>query len=256
MELLTYLKPDGFVVYNGDDELLKKINHPNKISFGFDENNYYVIKSVDYKKRETIITLLYQDNKWVISSPLIGKYNVYNVVMAFIVGRLFRVDDCLLLDRIKRLRPIKGRCEFLDFGQKYDIVLDYAHTINGIRSILDAFQDYDRIITVTGSAGGRDKEKRSVIGKMVLEKSDVAIFTMDDPRYERVDDIIDQMVGDAKNYYRIIDREDAIHYALSIATYNSVVLILGKGRDNYMAIEDKKIHYNDYDVICNYFKSE
>ena len=109
------------------------------------------------------------------------------------------------------------------------------------------------MIVVTGCAGGRETAKRPVIGKMIIEKSDLPIFTMDDPRYESVDSIIDQMVGDEKDYVRIQDREEAIHYALSIAYPGSVVLILGKGRDNYMAIKDKKIHYNDYDVIKHYF---
>jgi UDP-N-acetylmuramyl tripeptide synthase len=86
-----------------------------------------------------------------------------------------------------------------------------------------------------------------------MEKSNISIFTMDDPRNESVDKIIDDMVGDDKDYFRIIDREEAIKYALTIASPNSVVLILGKGRDNYMAIGDKKIKYNDYDVIRNYF---
>ena len=86
-----------------------------------------------------------------------------------------------------------------------------------------------------------------------MEKSDISIFTMDDPRYESVDDIIDQMVEDDTNYIRITDRVEAINYALSIAENNCVVLILGKGRDNYMAIEDKKVEYSDYDVISNYF---
>ena len=176
--------------------------------------------------------------------------------MAFIIGRLYQIDDCLLLQKIEQLRPIKGRCEFLDFGQKFDIVLDYAHTINGISSVLDTFSHYDTVIVVTGCAGGRETKKRSIIGKMVMDKSDFAIFTMDDPRYEDVDMIIDQMVGDSKDYYRIVDREDAIDFALSIAPPESVVLILGKGRDNYMSIKDKKIHYSDYDVIYHYFNRE
>ena len=131
--------------------------------------------------------------------------------------------------------------------------MDYAHTINGIHTILDTFQDYPFIITVTGAAGGREHEKRPVIGKNIIEKSDVSVFTMDDPRYEDVNDIIDQMVGDEKDYVRIPNRAEAIEYALSIAPPKSVVLILGKGRDNYMAIEDKKVSYNDYDVIHRYF---
>ena len=255
-KLLDHVKEDGFVVYNGDDPILKTIEHSNIISFGFSSNNDYVIQDVTYQKKSCEIHLVYQDQSWTISSPFRGKYNVYNVVMAFIVGRLYQVDDCLLLKKIQGLRPIKGRGEFLDFGQDFDIVLDYAHTIHGIHSVLESFCDYETVLVVTGCAGGRETEKRSVIGKLVMENSDFAIFTMDDPRFEDVDSIIDQMVGDSKDYYRIIDREDAIHFALSIAPPKSVVLILGKGRDQYMAIKDKKIHYCDYDVIANYFNRE
>ena len=89
---------------------------------------------------------------------------------------------------------------------------------------------------------------------MILDKCNTAIFTMDDPRYENVDDIIDDMVKDSnKSYIRIIDRKKAIYKAFNIAKKDSVVLILGKGRDNYMAIEDRKEDYNDYDVIEKYF---
>lgn len=256
MKLLDYVKEDGYVVYNGDDEILKKISHKNSISFGFGEDNDYVVTDVEYEKNHSVIHLQYQETNWTIHSPLVGKYNVYNVVMAFIVGRLFGVDDDLLVRRIEQLQPINGRCEFLDFGQNFDIVLDYAHTTNGIASILDTFQEYENVIVVTGAAGGREKEKRSAVGKIVLEKSDIAIFTMDDPRYEDPNDIIDQMVGDNKDYTRIVDRAEAIKYAFSIASPGSVVLILGKGRDNYMAIEDKKLPYNDYDVIKDYFLKE
>ena len=107
---------------------------------------------------------------------------------------------------------------------------------------------------MTGCAGGRDKEKRSIIGKYIMENSDVSIFTMDDPRFESVDDIIDQMVGKFTNYIRIVDREKAIFHALDIADKDSVVLLLGKGRDEYMAIKDKKIYYSDYDVVKKYFE--
>ncbi len=87
-----------------------------------------------------------------------------------------------------------------------------------------------------------------------MSKSDISIFTMDDPRYESVDSIIDEMVGDSSDYIRIVDREEAINYALSIAGIGDVVLILGKGRDNYMAIGDKNIKYSDFDVIKKHFK--
>jgi len=255
LKLLDLLKKDGIVVVNGDDVNLKCIKHNNLYSFGEHNDNDFIIKNYKEISNFTNIEVVYGDKLFKIESPLKGKYNVYNVVMAFIIGYLYGIKSETLLKKIKELKPINGRGEFLNFGQDYDIVLDYAHTINGISSILEAFKNYKRIITVTGCAGGREATKRRVIGKLIMKKSDVAVFTMDDPRYESVDKIIDEMVGEDKDYIRIIDREEAINYALSIADKDSVVLILGKGRDNYMAIEDKKVPYNDYDVIKKYFKN-
>ena len=253
LKLLEHLKDDSYVIINGDDNILRKINCKNVCKFGFDSSNDCVIQNVEYHNYTTTFQIQYLGDVISFTTPYVGVYNVYNVVEAYLACRFFRIESSLLVQRIKELSPIKGRGEFIDFGQKYDIVLDYAHTINGIRSILENFRHYDFVITVTGCAGGREASKRSIIGKMVMEYSDISIFTMDDPRYEDVDEIIDQMVGDSKDYFRIIDREDAISFALSIAPENSVVLILGKGRDNYMAIRDKKIHYSDYDVIYHFF---
>lgn len=184
MKLLDLLEDDGIVIVNGDDKILHNIKCKNMYTFGFDSDNNFVITNVVYNEKNTIITI---NDSIIIDSPLVGKYNVYNVVMAYLIGKFFGVDDYLLLNRIKELSPIKGRCEFLDFGQNFDIVLDYAHTTNGIKCILDAFSDYDNIIVVTGCAGGREKTKRRDIGKLIMDKSDIAIFTMDDPRYENVD---------------------------------------------------------------------
>ena len=253
MKLLKLVKEDGFVVVNGDDQILKTIHCNHLVTFGFDKNNDYVIDDVSYHKRYSEFSLKYNQKTIKIQCPFVGEYNIYNVTMAFIIGLLYGVEESLLLSRISKLKPVKGRGELLDFGQDYTIVLDYAHTTNGILKILETYKDYDKVITVTGCAGGREKEKRSIIGDIVITNSDIAIFTMDDPRYEDVDRIIDDMVGNHKDYVRIPNRVEAIHYALSIATSDSVVLILGKGRDDYMAIEDKKVPYNDYNVIADYF---
>ena len=245
MKLLKLVKEDGFVVVNGDDQILKTIHCNNLVTFGFDKNNDYVIDDVSYHKRYSEFSLKYNQKTIKIKCPFVGEYNIYNVTMAFIIGLLYGVEESLLLRRISKLKPVKGRGELLDFGQDYTIVLDYAHTTNGIRSILSSFKDYNynRIITVTGCAGGREKEKRPVIGKMVMELSDISIFTMDDPRYESVDDIIDQMVEDSVDYIRIVDRVEAISYALSIADKGDVVLILGKGRDNYILVNSGGLSY-------------
>ena len=256
MKLLDLVEKNGFIVLNGDDDILSDICMNNCIKFGFNDNNDYIISDYVEEDEYTKIHLKYGLESVEIISPLKAKYNVYNVVMAYVICRLYGIDENVIVDRIRNLKPICGRLEFLDFGQDYDIILDYAHTINGIKSVLSSFQNYDKRIVVIGSAGGREKEKRSVIGQYVIENSDVSIFTMDDPRYESVNDIIDQMVGDSEDYVRIVDREKAIRYALDIADNGSVVLILGKGRDNYMAIGDKKVYYCDYDIIERYFKEK
>ena len=248
LKLLELVKENGYVVINKDDDNLKNIKINNLYSLGKKDADFIF----DYSNKN--ILLKNKEKEYKINTPLIGEYNAYNVVMAFIISYLYGIKTSNIIETIKLLKPISGRGELLDFNQDFYIVLDYAHTINGISNILDTYKD-NYIITVTGCAGGRDHDKRHIIGNIVMNKSNISIFTMDDPRNENVDSIIDEIVGENTNYIRIIDRKEAINYALSIAPKNSVVLILGKGRDNYMAIGDKKIKYSDYEVIKKYFKN-
>ena len=148
--------------------------------------------------------------------------------------------------------------EIMPFVSKYTVVLDYAHTPDALDNILTFLNmvKEKRIITVTGSAGGREKSKRPKMGKVVLEKSSYVIFTMDDPRDEDPNEIIDDLVSDSlnTNYERIIDRKKAIYKALDMAESKDIILIAGKGRDDYMAISDKYVPYSDYEVIKSYYE--
>lgn len=254
LQLLKYVKDEGIVIVNNDDSYLRKIKCKNMYTFGKNVSSDFVISKIINNCSSTNIILEKDDNKYLLDSPYVGEYNVYNVVEAFLISLFLEKNKDSLISKIVNLPPISGRGERLNFGQDFTIVLDYAHTINGVKSILETYQNYDSIITVTGAAGGRDSYKRPIIGDLVIKMSDVAIFTMDDPRYEDVDAIIDEMVGEHVDYVRIKDREEAICYALDIAKRNSIVLILGKGRDSYMAVGDKKIDYSDYDVIRKYFQ--
>ena len=255
LKIIDLVREDGIVLVNGDDKNIKNHLLDKKCyTYGFSKKCDFCIDKVLKKDGFLLVNLIDKNNhkNFEILSPFFEKFNIYNVVLAFLIAKNVGVDENIIIEKIKKLNRVKGRCEELNFGQKFKIVLDYAHTIHAVESILDAYKN-DKLIVVTGAAGGRDKEKRSIIGQMIIDNSDVAIFTMDDPRYEDVDDIINQMVGNNKKYIRIKNRKEAIEYALSIANDNSTVLIIGKGRDNYMAIEDKKIPYSDYDVIKNYF---
>lgn len=253
--LLKYLKNDGFIFINGDDDNCKLIKGYNVYSYGFSDDNYCVISDVNRMSNFVNFDLKIDDKIYHVVSPFMEKFNIYNIALVFLIGKFKEIDAEILLKRIKNLKSVFGRMERLDFGQKYELVLDYAHTFNSIENIIIHFSNYKRIIVVTGAAGGREKEKRSKIGKLLLEKAGLVIFTMDDPRWESVNDIIDDMIGSCtnKNYERIIDRREAIFRALDIAREGDVVLVIGKGRDNYMAIGNKKISYSDYEVIKNYF---
>ncbi|MBQ8132559.1 MAG: UDP-N-acetylmuramoyl-L-alanyl-D-glutamate--2,6-diaminopimelate ligase [Bacilli bacterium] len=251
--LMDHLDSNGICILNGDDEHCKGLSN-DCVTYGMNIDNDCVISNVNESAKFTTFNLSYMDHTYMIHSPFTGIYNVYNVTLAFLVCLHYGLSPEYLVDSIRTLGVVKGRRELLDFGQEYDIILDYAHTLHGIESIIKSVSDKKKIV-VTGCAGGREKSKRRWIGDFLLNNCDVCIFTMDDPRYESVDTIIDDMVGDTdKEYYRIIDRRDAIYKAFELADANSCVFILGKGRDEYMAIEDKKLPYCDYDVICSYFE--
>lgn len=259
LSLASLVKEDGAIIINQDDRncrllLNRNLNHI--YTYGKDQKSDFQICNIQEEKGITTFDIQHQHQNFHIISPYVGEYNVYNLCAAFIVCYLEGIDSSYLIQKIKTLPPIKGRTESLDFGQNYKLILDYAHTLNGIKNIVESFQGkYKRTLLLTGAAGGREKEKREKIGKYILNHADFVIFTMDDPRYESVDCIIDQMIGNEKknNYIRIINREEAIRYTLDMAEEDDLVLILGKGRDNYMAIEDKRIDYCDYDVISRYF---
>lgn len=261
-KLFSLVLKDGFSILNRDDSNYFNVKNcciNNVYSYGEDTSASFKIKNIDCQRNLTDFDVEFLGNCYHVSSKLIGKYNVYNLTLAFAIAYFRGVDPSRIISKIKDIDLVMGRGERLDFGQDYTIILDYAHTYNGIYNIISNLKqfNYNRIIVVTGAAGGREKEKRRKVGKLLLEEAYYVIFTMDDPRYEEVDSIIDDLVSDTKltNYERIIDRKSAILKAFSMALGDDLVLILGKGRDNYMAVLDKKVKYCDYDVISNYFIS-
>ena len=254
-ELVKKVKDNGYSILNTDDkyfEEFKECSKGNILTYGKRESTLQIIEHIEYYDK-TEMTLKYKSKYYNIESPLTGEYNIYNLCAAILslIALNYGIED--VLNRTKNIKVPLGRCEFIKLGQDYKIIIDYAHTTDAFNKIYKYLNNIKkrRIITVTGSAGGREKEKRKEMGKTILNNSDYVIFTMDDPRFEDVNSIIDDLVsGSSKtNYERVIDREKAIEKALSIAKVDDIVLIAGKGRDNYMAIEDKYLSYNDYDVI-------
>ena len=261
-KIVDLMKNDGILILNSDDKYFnefKSMANCKVLTYGKQESDLQIVNIV-LDSDKTIIDLKYQNKIYNITSPLLGEFNVYNLCASILtlLSLDYQIED--IIKNIKNIHIPKGRMEQVDFGQKYQIIIDYAHTYDAFQKIyklLDTIKK-GRIITVTGSAGGREHEKRPLMGKIVLDKSDYVIFTMDDPRGENVDSIIDDLISQSNknNYERIINREEAIIKALEIAKENDIVLIAGKGDDNYMAIGDNYLPYKDYDVVKKYFDNK
>lgn len=256
IKMFKNIKKEGYAVLNRDDRFYDKFLENcqcHTFSYGYDEKSDLILKKLTLKEEKSIILIEYKKKEYEILSSLKGEYNAYNLLAG--IGALlclgFDIED--IIKRVNNIKQVMGRCEIINAGD-FKVVLDYAHTANGLKSILSYLEKIKKgkIITVTGSAGGREREKRQEMGRVVQEKSDLVIYTMDDPRFERVIDIINEMKNPEKNNYLIIEnRKDAIAKALEIAKKDDLVLVAGKGRDNYMAIEDKHIKYSDYDTIMS-----
>ncbi len=249
--LTTLCKNEGKIFINGDDENCQMLSVNNKITFGFSSYNDYVISNVKECQKNVYFNVKCKGEKYNFCSPFLGNYNIYNVVLSWLIVRSFAFSDLCLISSIAKMPPVLGRRELFYDLRGFTVLLDYAHTENGILNLLQSLSHYRRIIVVTGAAGGREVEKRPRIGDILFQYADYIVFTMDDPRDEDPYEIALQMIGSHKeeNYTFIRNRKQAISCAFSVALEGDVVAIIGKGRDNYMAIFDRRISYSDYEVI-------
>ena len=219
------------------------------------------IKIIDSNKglSGTDFKFQYRDKIYKAHTNLIGDYNISNIMMAIacLINLGININD--IIDTINTNEFIvPGRFNVLNLDTNYNVIIDYAHTPDGIKNVLTAIKNLPiaRLITVFGCGGNRDKTKRSEMGEVATDLSDFVIVTSDNPRFENPELIIDDIMAGIKtnNAYRIENRKSAIEYALSIAKANDVVAILGKGAEYYQDINGVKIPYSDYDVVDNYFK--
>lgn len=259
LKLFKQLKENGIAIINIDDISYKYLkDKKNILTYGFNEEADYRV--IDYRltSHKTYFTLEHKNKLYNIESNLLGKFNIYNITSMIACINSLGIDINIINNILKQIQPIPGRMNSFKTRNKSTIILDYAHTINATKEILKFANSIKqgKIITVVGSAGGRDKEKRKEIGKIVTDLSDKVIFTMDDPRYEKVEDIIKDMTKNVttNNYLYIKNRKKAIKKAITISKENDIILILGKGTDNYMAIKNKYKKYNDLNIIKKYIK--
>ncbi|MBQ7603149.1 MAG: UDP-N-acetylmuramoyl-L-alanyl-D-glutamate--2,6-diaminopimelate ligase [Clostridia bacterium] len=188
------------------------------------------------------------------STNLRGKFNLYNIMGAVVACKNVGIADCDICKGVETIQPITGRFDVMPLFNGASVVIDYAHTPDGLQKILTSAREIcqGKLISVFGCGGNRDKTKRPIMGKISAQIADYTIITSDNPRYEKPLDIILQVkkgVDDRKNLKCIIDRQEAIQYAVSISKQNDILVVSGKGAEDYLEIKGQKIPYSDYEVI-------
>ena len=195
-----------------------------------------------------------------VSTPLIGTFNVYNVLAAYATGLALGLQQEQILTGIKNLKNVRGRFERITSPAGWTAIVDYAHTPDALENCLKTIHDvlpkenHGRIITVFGAGGDRDKTKRPIMGRIAGDYSDIVIVTSDNPRTEEPETIInDIMRGITRhaNVLREVDRHTAIERAIKCAQRGDVVLIAGKGHEDYQIIGKEKTHFSDREVVEN-----
>jgi UDP-N-acetylmuramoyl-L-alanyl-D-glutamate--2,6-diaminopimelate ligase len=188
-----------------------------------------------------------------------GRFSVYNALAAIGVCLELGLSIDEIIDGIKAIEGVPGRFQAVPNNKGILAIVDYAHTPDSLEKILDSVKDITngRIITVFGCGGNRDKTKRLIMGKVAGRLSDFCVITSDNPRKENPMDIIDEIEKGMKEttceYVKDEDRKSAIHLALENAKKGDAVIIAGKGHETYQIIEDKVLHFNDSEVVEEFF---
>ena len=195
----------------------------------------------------------------------IGRFNAANLLAVYGTACLLGKKPEEVLVALSTLRPVSGRFDSLRSSQGYTAIVDYAHTPDALVNVLDTIQEVlngkGKIITVVGAGGNRDKGKRPIMAQEATKRSDRVIITSDNPRFEEPQDIINDMLAglgkdDLRKVISIVDRKEAIKTACMLAQTGDVILVAGKGHENYQDIKGVKHHFDDKEVIREIFDNE
>jgi UDP-N-acetylmuramoyl-L-alanyl-D-glutamate--2,6-diaminopimelate ligase len=189
------------------------------------------------------------------STPLHGDFNLENILLVLAIAIECGIDplDCAVI--IPKLKGAPGRMESVDRGQDFTALVDYAHTPDAVRNVIATATEFTpgKVIAVLGCGGDRDSSKRPLMGSALIEEAAIAIFTSDNPRSEDPQKILDEMTKHlqvAEPSRVIIDRHEAIAYAVSLARSGDTLLLLGKGHENGQEINGRKIDFDDRLVLA------
>ncbi len=260
-KLFNQLRAGGKAIINYDDPNKDKFmfDYNTNITYGFTGGDYKVI---DYQMSimGTSFTFTSDGVKQNIKVPLIGKYNIYNVLTTIIMLHELGVSYSDIYDTLMIIDTPKGRMDMIEYKNNR-IIVDYAHTPDAVLNVISTVKEIcdGHIYTVFGCTGDRDRTKRPIMTKIVTNLSDKAIITCDDVHNEDPNQIVSDMINNLQNnnYEIELDRKKAIIKGINLLKTNDVLLILGKGHEEVMIIKDnKRIPFNDKRVVLDYLETK
>ncbi len=247
LKLFRNLKDTGVSIINKDDEYYKHFITKNTISYGV---------SGDYKISD-INNNSFKVNNIMYNTKLIGNYNIYNICVVIIILELLNIDSNTIKSVVSSINCAPGRMERINYKDS-TIIIDYAHTPDAVEKVIKAVKGDNRVITIIGCGGNRDSTKRKYMGEIALANSDYVIYTSDNPRYEDAYDIILDMIQllDSFNYEILVNRKKAIIKGIQMLKKGDILLILGKGHEDYQEINGVKYHFSDSEAVLDYINKK
>ncbi|WP_228580326.1 UDP-N-acetylmuramoyl-L-alanyl-D-glutamate--2,6-diaminopimelate ligase [Campylobacter coli] len=245
---------DESLKFINKDTLMIKFNVRNTFTYGIENPSLYQVKAYSLEDGISAIVAL-KDQSFHIDSPLLGLFNLYNLLAASAcVNELVKPNLKDLEKAISGFGGVCGRVEQVANG----VIVDFAHTPDGIEKVLDTLKN-KKLIVVFGAGGDRDKTKRPLMGKIVEHFAKIAIITSDNPRSEEPKDIMNEILSGFQNPDKALmieDRKEAINKALKLKEKDDLVVILGKGDENTQEIKGIKHPFSDKAVVNEILKNQ
>lgn len=255
------LSEDAFVLVNVDDKnglYMIQNCEAQKYTYALKTNAAYKAKILETQFGGTLLNI----NNNEVWTKLIGTFNASNLLAVYAVADILGLESVETLRIISELESVSGRFQYEISKTGITAIVDYAHTPDALINVLETINQIrtgnEKLITIIGCGGDRDKDKRPKMGHIASQLSNLAIFTADNPRSEDPQQIIFEMEGgvEAQNQHKtlaILDRKQAIKTAVSMANANDIILIAGKGHENYQEIKGVKTEFDDRETVINLF---
>ncbi len=246
-------------VINNSDEYAERLCEGLKckiVTYSDNNNSIYSAKSITYRPDSVDYQLVSDNSIDRITVKTGGKFTVFNSMAVAVAALELKIDIKDIVSGLNNLSGVKGRAEVVPTGKDYTVIIDYAHTPDGLKNILSTFKECEknRLIVLFGCGGDRDKTKRPIMGNIAMHNADYVIVTSDNPRTEDpaliIEDILAGMKGSSVPVKVIENRVEAIKYAISIALKDDIIVLAGKGHETYQILKDKTIHLDEREVIA------